>query len=376
MVYLHGGDFGVGSGSPSFYGPQYLIGHEVILITLNYRLNVYGFLNLGIREAPGNAGLKDIRAALRWIKDNIANFGGNPDNITVFGQGSGGIAALYLMLSKSTAGLCQRVISQSGTLFSPQSFDHNPLATASQVAKSLGVNTKDPEELYKVFEDTSITKVQEAISIQLNAKSVFVPSAEIEFDDEEAFLIDKPYNILAQGKSHESFNPLPAIIGLNTVEGITSIVEYNTISSQLDRIKHDDLSALDQRNFKVPNDEKEEFRMILKETYFNNGTEIDANIVGGLINLNSDFQYVGPMSLFVEMLTNHTNVPVYQYIFNYIGNRNLGRLLTNSSLPATTNLDDILYLFELNRFPLPMSEDDAKIVTFLTTTWTNFAKFG
>ncbi|XP_028159534.1 juvenile hormone esterase-like [Ostrinia furnacalis] len=370
MVFLHGGGFGVGSGSPSFYGPQYLVSHGICVVTLNYRLNAYGFLNLGIQEAPGNAGLKDIRAALRWIRDNIASFGGDPDNVTVFGQGSGGIAALYLTLSESTKGLFHRVISESGTMFSPHSFDGYPLTTASQVAKALGVNTVDPEELLNVYSEASILKVEEAISKQMNPKTVFLPSVEEEFEDEEPFLTDTPYNII----KNKEFHAVPIIIGLNTVEGLTSTLDYNTVTSQMDRIKNEDFSCLDQRSLNIPKEEKEEFRKTLKDTYFAS-IDSDETVIGGIINLNSDFSFVGPMSLFTEMYAN-SSTPVYQYIFNYIGNRNLGRLLTNSSLLATANQDELFYIFELERLPLPMDEEDARMVTFMTMMWTNFAKFG
>ncbi|XP_026751837.1 juvenile hormone esterase-like [Galleria mellonella] len=371
IVFLHGGDFGVGSGSPSFYGPQYLVSHGVVLVTVNYRLNAYGFLNLGTVDAPGNAGLKDIRAALRWIKENIRGFNGDPDNVTVLGQGSGGTAAVYLTLSDSTKGLFHRIISESGALFSPKSFDPNPLKTASQVAKSLGVKTLDPDKLLKIYSETAINVVEEAISKQMHAKNVFAPTVENIFDEEEAFLTDTPYNILANKK----FNPVPAIFGLNTVEGLTSTLDYNTITSQIDRLKHEDYSVLDQRSFAVPSEDIEEFRTTLQETYFSD-TSSEETIIGGIINFNTDFNYVGPMSLLTEMYANNSGLPLFEFIFNYTGSRNIGRMLTNSSLLVTTNQDELFYVFELERLPLPMDENDARMVTFMTMMWTNFAKYG
>lgn len=374
IVFLHGGGFGTGSGSASFYGPQYLVSHGVIVITLNYRLNYLGFLNLNTKDAPGNAGLKDIRAALIWIRENIKSFGGDIDNVTVLGQGTGGTAALYLTLSESTKGLFHKIISESGSLFTPQSFDPEPLATASQVAKSLDLNSLNSKELLTLYTETPITKVEEAISKQMNPKSVFVPSVEEVFEDEEPFLTDTPFNILSD-INHRCFNPVPVIIGINTVEGLTSTLDYNTITSQLDRVKNEDYTALDQRSFTVPKEDKDEFRNILRETYFQNITTDEA-VIGGIINFNSDFSYVGPMSLFSELYISNSKQPLYEYIFNYIGNRNLGRLLTNSSLLATTSQDELFYIFELERLPLPMDENDARIVTFMTMMWTNFAKYG
>lgn len=374
IVFLHGGGFGTGSGSASFYGPQYLVSHGVIVITVNYRLNYLGFLNLKTKNAPGNAGLKDIRAALIWIRENIKSFGGDIDNVTVLGQGTGGTAALYLTLSKSTKGLFHKIISESGSLFTPQSFDPDPLATASQVAKSLDLNSLNSKELFTLYTETPIIKVEQAISKQMNAKSVFLPSVEEIFEDEEPFLIDTPLNILSD-KKHKCFNPVPIIIGINTVEGLTSTLDYNTITSQLDRVKNEDYAALDQRSFTVPKEEKDEFRNILKETYFQN-ISTDEAVIGGIINFNTDFSYVGPITLFSELYGSNSKEPLYEYIFNYIGNRNFGRLLTNSTLPATANQDELFYIFELERLPLPMDENDARIVTFMTMMWTNFAKYG
>lgn len=372
MVFLHGGGFGVGSGSPSFYGPQYLVSHGVLLITVNYRLNAYGFLNLGIKEAPGNAGLKDIRAALRWIKENVANFSGDPENVTVFGEGSGGLAAIYLTMSESTKGLFHRVISESGAPFTPQAFDTNPLNTAIKIGKTLGVNTKDPYDLYELFSEAEVARVEEAVGKQMNPQSVFLPSLEEVFDDEEPFLLNTPFEILTGG---DLINPVPIMIGLNTVEGLTSTLDYNTISSQMDRIKNEDYSAIDQRSLSTLKEDREEVRSTLTETYFVNATS-DETILGGIINLNTDFSYVGPVSLFSHLYSNGTGLPVFAYIFDYIGNRNLGRILTNSSLEATANRDELFYLFELERLPLPMDEDDARMVTFMTMMWTNFAKYG
>ncbi|XP_045525288.1 acylcarnitine hydrolase-like [Pieris brassicae] len=369
MVFLHGGDFGVGSSTPIFYGPQFLISHGVIVVTVNYRLNAYGFLNLGIKEAPGNAGLKDIRAALRWVQKNIKNFRGDPNNVTVFGQGSGGVAAIYLTMSPSTKGLFHRVISESGSPFSPHVFDHSPLKTASHLAKSLSMKSEDPKTLLKLYRDTQISKVEEAIGNQMNAKSVFLPSVEKVYKDEEPFLTDTPFNILSNRP--EYFHPVPAIIGINTVEGLSSILDYNTVTGQMDRIHHEDFSALDQRNFNP--EDKEDFRNMLRDTFFSEISNDEA-LVGGLVNLNTDFCHVGPMSLFADLYGNNTDL--YQYLFSYVGNRNLGRILTNSTLDATANLDELFYVFDLDRLPLEMDENDARIITFMTQMWTNFAKFG
>lgn len=88
LVWIHGGGWNAGSGQTDLFGPDYFMQKDVILVTMNYRLGPVGFLSLDDPELniPGNAGLKDQTFALKWVQRNIANFGGDPNNVTVFGE--------------------------------------------------------------------------------------------------------------------------------------------------------------------------------------------------------------------------------------------------------------------------------------------------
>ncbi|XP_024885561.1 esterase B1-like [Temnothorax curvispinosus] len=99
MVWIHGGAFYMGSGDAFFYGPDYIVQKDVVLVTLNYRLGVLGFLNLNNKVATGNQGLKDIIMALQWVQKNISKFGGDPENVTIFGESAGGALVHCLTLS-------------------------------------------------------------------------------------------------------------------------------------------------------------------------------------------------------------------------------------------------------------------------------------
>ncbi len=112
MVYLHGGGFMIGSGAaPAFDGTSFAR-DGVVLVTLNYRLGAEGFLALS--DGSTNLGLRDQLAALRWVRDNIAGFGGDPGHVTVFGESAGGTSVACLLRSPLSAGLFRRAIVQSG----------------------------------------------------------------------------------------------------------------------------------------------------------------------------------------------------------------------------------------------------------------------
>ena len=104
MAWIHGGTYRSGSSSTLRFGPDFLIEENVIVVSFNYRLSMFGFLNLNHPNATGNAGLKDQNLALKWIQKNIANFGGDPKKVTVFGQSAGAVAVNLHVLSESSKG--------------------------------------------------------------------------------------------------------------------------------------------------------------------------------------------------------------------------------------------------------------------------------
>ena len=122
MVWLHGGGFRAGSGQEliSYDGTNLARDHGVVVVTLNHRLNVLGFLDLSAYGAKyaysGNAGMLDIVKALEWVRDNIAYFGGDPSNVTIFGQSGGGGKVCTLMAMPSAKGLFSKAIVQSGSI--------------------------------------------------------------------------------------------------------------------------------------------------------------------------------------------------------------------------------------------------------------------
>jgi carboxylesterase type B len=130
MVFIHGGAFRGGSGSTSIYDGTAFARDGVVLVTINYRLHALGFLALdGLfdgAEGTGNLGILDQVAALRWVRDNIAAFGGDPGNVTIFGESAGAMSVGTLLGTPSSQGLYQRAILESGAA------QHNISAAAAR----------------------------------------------------------------------------------------------------------------------------------------------------------------------------------------------------------------------------------------------------
>jgi para-nitrobenzyl esterase len=116
MVWIHGGSYHIGSADLQTSDPTLLVQEQqVIVVSVNYRLGLFGFLG-GYDHRPANLGLLDIREAIRWVKQNIQAFGGDPENLTLVGQSAGGDAIANLMIAEGTADLFQRVIIQSAPM--------------------------------------------------------------------------------------------------------------------------------------------------------------------------------------------------------------------------------------------------------------------
>src|SRR5712671_2585323 len=138
MVYMHGGGFSAGSGHDllSYDGESLARNHDAVVVNHNHRLNVYGYINLGHLggeeyASSANVGMLDLVAVLEWVRDNITTFGGDPDNVTIFGQSGGGGKVIALMAMPSAKGLFHRAIIQSWPFYRfAKPADSSPLAAA------------------------------------------------------------------------------------------------------------------------------------------------------------------------------------------------------------------------------------------------------
>ena len=157
MVWIHGGSFLTGSGSTPWYdGSSFARRHDAVVVTINYRLGAFGFLHLAdlggeACASSGNAGLLDQVAALEWVRDNIAAFGGDPEAVTVFGESAGAMSIGCLLGLPAAAGLFRRAILQSGAASNAQGRDQATAAARDLLAElGLGSAPADLAQLQDV----------------------------------------------------------------------------------------------------------------------------------------------------------------------------------------------------------------------------------
>jgi len=156
MVWLHGGGFSAGSGQElkSYYGENLSRRGDVVVVSLNHRLGVLGYLNLAEIGGPSyadsaNAGMLDIVAALEWVRDNIANFGGDPGNVMIFGQSGGGGKVNALMAMPAAKGLFHRAAVESGSLLDASAPDDSAKLGAA-VLQQLGLSASQIDQIRDV----------------------------------------------------------------------------------------------------------------------------------------------------------------------------------------------------------------------------------
>lgn len=167
MVWLHGGGFASLSGSRNvFDGTRLCLRGDVVVVTLNHRLNSFGYLHLAEldRKFPdaGNVGMLDIVAALKWVRDNIAEFGGDPGNVTIFGQSGGGAKVTNLMAMPAARGLFHRAIVQSGSYYLQAMTAEQGTREAVALLDAAGLKANEAGKLFTMPVDALIAATEKA----------------------------------------------------------------------------------------------------------------------------------------------------------------------------------------------------------------------
>uniref|UniRef100_A0A182JF69 Carboxylic ester hydrolase n=1 Tax=Anopheles atroparvus TaxID=41427 RepID=A0A182JF69_ANOAO len=224
MLWIHGGAFMRGSSGTEMYGPDYLIQKNIVLVSFNYRLGAFGFLSFDSKDLgiPGNAGLKDQNLAIRWVRENIASFGGDPNNVTLFGESAGGCSVHFQMVSHQSKGLFRRAIVMSGcTLNNWSTIPRRGMG--ERLAKALGWDGKGGEgaalQVLMKASAEDITQKQDQLLTEneLENRILFAFGPVVEPYVNERTLIPKsPLEMCREAWSNE----IDILIGGNSEEGL------------------------------------------------------------------------------------------------------------------------------------------------------------
>lgn len=238
LIYIHGGAFQTGSSSTKVYSPDYLLMADVVVVTINYRLGALGFLSLKDKElnVPGNAGLKDQRLAMKFVKNNIRNFGGDPDNITLFGQSAGGSSVSWHCVSEGSKGLFHKAIIMSGCVLNNWSLTPHK-NWAYRLAKKIGYSGSENEgEILKFLQQADPTEIVEfqktLIERDERVGFSFAPTVE-QYTTEETFIAKPPLELLKSAWS----NDIDILIGGTSDEGLMYLENLRETPALLEHFK-------------------------------------------------------------------------------------------------------------------------------------------
>nr|AQY62731.1 carboxylesterase [Cnaphalocrocis medinalis] len=360
MVWIHGGGFVIGFAGRYAYGPKFFMKQDVILVMMNYRLGPYGFMCLDTPEVPGNQGLKDQLSALRWIKENIEAFGGDSDQITIFGESAGGASVDYHLVY-TEEDLFNNVIIQSGTTLSPFSVANSNPNAPFILAEHLGFVTENLDEALQFLSSTD-TDLVIAASLALNLQ--MAPCIEKEFENVEHFATAHPSTMnIPKAKT------VPILLGFNNNEQFASFASLPAeVLQNLDPFT-------DVGNYFNFDDVYLADMVAHIRQFYIGDNDMNENVRQQLANFYGDLYFYHPTYRSIRKYFENGASTIYHYVFSYDGDRNFVKRKVNVTAEGALHADELSYLFDVGLFPETPTPEDQLIIDRITTMWANFAKY-
>ncbi len=360
MVWLHGGGFSTGSSieSPAYDGENLSKKGDIVVISVNHRLNSLGHLDLSAYDDKykysANVGMTDIIKSLEWIRDNIENFGGDPDNVTVFGESGGGAKVLALMTSPHAKGLFHKGIVESGA-----TENMGAAFTSKEASKrvteitleNLGIKADEIEKLQTVsYEDLTVAsdKALTQTAEELNIYEEFVNGYSLLWEPvvDGDFLPTSP---VTESGFAEAGKDIPLLIGSNLNEWT---VFGNPMGNPEEKLSNSELdSRLKEKYGDNANKVKNEF----KNAYPNKSDAAALYIDTTLIRL--------PILKLTAHKADQNGAPVYSYMFTW------GTSYHTAEIPFVFNNID-------KTQPSGDRLDAEKLSDIMSSAWINFARMG
>jgi para-nitrobenzyl esterase len=345
MFWIHGGGFTRGSGNSTAYDGEILARQGVVLVTINYRLGVFGFFSHSTltaesgRHASGNYGVLDQIAALQWVKKNIAAFGGDPGRVTIFGESAGSWAVNTLMASPLAKGLFHRAIGESGGLFAPMA----SLAEAEESGAKLAapiLGAQSPDSSGDALKKLRAASAEELLKAQ---------AAETVHPIVDGFVLPQSVSeIFAQGRQ----NDVPLLLGNNADEGRTLAPQAAALKASLFVSgSHTRFGALADQFLKIY------------------PAESDQQAVNSFYAAYRDQAFGWEMRTWARMQTKTGRQPAYLYYFTRVAPGPAQRLGAFHAL-------EIAYVFGNFPWPFPWEDADRKLSDAIIKYWVRFAATG
>merc|ERR1712212_597437 len=389
MVYIHGGSFMLGGYVGA--GPGKLLERDMVLVSIQYRVGPLGFMCLPDDEIPGNAGLLDQLLALEWIHDHIADFGGDPDRVTIMGESAGSASVTYHMISPLSQPYFHQAIAESGSALSGWAFDSSPESHAHEIASThLGCPTDSTTALVnclkneKTFQDIVLAHGKYVKGERAVARMGFggsIPCAQTH--GTHKFIEKHPREYLMDNIGNPPSNPKRAIFGANKHEGsfvlgmiYNSYLVPNSVMTDEHFLRHLFSSTLlEALGLK---DDSGVIYELINYRFFDNEELGDwCKMIDGMVNMVGTF-FIKASTFEFMKYNDLIGSQSYFYSFEHYGNHSLWNFLFPGDQPpiprGVTHGDELIYLFSTGVFDL--NENDWDIAWKLSNMWANFVIYG
>ncbi|XP_061450123.1 fatty acyl-CoA hydrolase precursor, medium chain-like isoform X2 [Rhineura floridana] len=364
MVWIHGG--ALVFGGASLYDGSALSAYEnVVVVVIQYRLGLPGFFSTGTNDARGNWGLLDQVAALQWVQENIALFGGDPSSVTIFGESAGGVSVGAQILSPLSKGLFHRAISESGVAQLPGLFISHPEVIAQKVANVSGCEASSSAVVHCLR-----SKAEEELRV-LNANLILEIGIVPAVVDGE-FIPKAPEELLAS----KELNPVPYLTGVNNNEYGWLIPEVQNFSGITEGMDKETITAAFQQTASLLRLPPESVKMILDE--YLGDTKDRAKLRDRFLDMMGDIIFVLP-ALQVARYHRDFGAAVFFYEFQH---RPTAFKDTKPDFVKADHGDELGFVFGapfLRSDSVIISdstEDEKQLSRTIMKYWGNFARNG
>lgn len=367
IVFIHGGALMFGTGS--FYEPDHLMRRPLVLVTFNYRLGPLGFLSTEDDVIPGNYGLKDQTTVLRWVQENIAAFGGNPERVTIVGYSAGSASVHLHYLSPHSSGLFASGIGHSGSALNPWVMTERSVEKAIRIGGALGCPTRKTGLLLECLRDRPaadiVRQVPAFLDFLYNPFSPFGVVVEKRGShNPDPFLAEPPRTLMAAGK----FTKVPLILSVTEAEGLYPGAEFISDLKHLEEIdaEWNELlpSILDYKTSIPDPKQRNRISEAIRKHYFPVGRTISIDNFADLTRIISNRLYFAGVTESAKLMQPHTDVYLYQD--HYKSKYGVGEALSHRDEPGLLGVahgDDVLLIFpSVLRENIPFTAEEMKVV--------------